>query len=446
MGLFFLTTFYLSILLPVLVVGAAQCQSLADSGKLEPPYSLDECYRMSLAVSERLSIQANEIGIAESRYQATVSALYPDLDLIGRQNFRNSSNFGRLSRSNSTSEDSSNPASTSGSLGRSQSEAALSLRQPIFHGFRDFLLARAARSEISAQESDLKRERELLFQDVASLYYQILYNLAQVSILEESQRTLKSRISELTDFVKLGKSRESEGLAAQAELEDLNASKERAEGATLASLELFSFLTGVPAKDLILSEVKSMPTLPSLDSQLAATAKRHDLQAASARVDENLSVFKASERERWPALDLTGNGYPLEDPDRNRAWELGIQLSLPIFDGGLISAHQSEARAQLEQAKLRSKLAQRAAERDVRTAFAQANANLAEFTSLKNLSETTRKNYELQKRDYGLGLVTNLDVLQAIRKVQDADIRLASAKFDYLNKLAALRVAVGGIQ
>ena len=292
---------------------------------------------------------------------------------------------------------------------------------------------------------DLSRSRELLYQDVAALFYEIQLHLAEVAVYEAGRTTLNARLKELGEFEKLGKARESETLASRAELADLEASREAAQGQARTSLELMAFLTGISADQLSLEGTKLTPELNPLAQYLERVQARADLQAAAVRIEAEKQRSQAISRERWPGLDLTADAYPFEDPDRTRDWEAGLTLSMPIFDGGMISARESEARALVKKTQLSAQQKRRLAERDVRVSYADSAAGFAEYKSLQKLVSSAKKNYEVQTRDYGLGIVTNLDVLQAIRTKQDAERRLELSRYSYLAALTKLEVSAGGV-
>ena len=65
----------------------------------------------------------------------------------------------------------------------------------------------------------------------------------------------------------------------------------------------------------------------------------------------------------------------------------------------------------------------------------------SQLEALEKATESARKNYEAQRRDYRLGLVTNLDVLQAMTAFQHNQQALDRARYttklDYLKLQAA---------
>ena len=90
--------------------------------------------------------------------------------------------------------------------------------------------------------------------------------------------------------------------------------------------------------------------------------------------------------------------------------------------------------------------AKQLAERDVRTSYANYSSAMAELSALQRLIDASERNYSSQKKDYELGVVTNLEVLRAIRSLQDARRSLLRAEATAHINLARLRVNAGGIQ
>jgi outer membrane protein len=81
------------------------------------------------------------------------------------------------------------------------------------------------------------------------------------------------------------------------------------------------------------------------------------------------------------------------------------------------------------------------AEQEVRASYRSVEYDRSQIDALTAATEAALKNYEAQVRDYRLGLVTNLDVLQALTALQQNRraldrVRFAS-KLDYVRLEAA---------
>ena len=431
---FYLLLVILSFLLPLAIAWG------------EEPFSLKECYTLARAQSEKLQIGTAEIAIAEAQYRQALSAIYPQLMFGVEQRFRDNEDFGRVTRAGSSVDDA---ADSSGgareSLGKTQLEGVARLTQPLFTGFRDMYISRGMKKTEQALNQEHTRQRELLFLDVAELFFQYILFDSDLKVFEKTEELLRERIKALAEFVALGKSRESEVLAAQSELADLNSTKERTTGALASTQELLAFLTGRASAELSPKRESVAGVHLGLEESLARARQRADLKASELRVEAQQHFVTSAERQRWPRLELEGNAYPFEDPDRNRDWDVLLRFELPIFEGGRIEAKTEEQLAKLRIAELSRKERERIAEREVRVAFSELSAARAEIAALRKLLNTSKRNFTSQSKDYELGVVTNLEVLQSIRQVNEAQRRLIGAQVRSELNYHRLQVASGGM-
>ncbi len=427
---------------------AAFCLFLPLTAAHSESLSLEDCFKLAVVQSESLERKELDIKRAEAVYQEAVSALYPSVHAIGNQRWRNSERFGRVTGSSTTigNEGPGGSVTSGSSQSKHPAEAMFNVKQPLFTGFRDQFIARATKSRIEALGFEKTRARELLFQDLSTVFHQTRYYEEDLKLLKKSRGVFDRRIKELQDFINLGKSRESELEAARSQLAQLLATSARVEGLWSASKEMVAFLVGRDSStfDLIPLD-KSSLNLLSLDELIVQGKVRADVQAADLNQKSAFQERRAAEREKWPLLSVEGNFYPYEDPDTNRDWDVLMKLDVPLYEGGGIEARIAQSRADELSAKAAMRETRRIAEREIRVAFSQIKSSQKEVSQLESLVSTSRKNYESQTADYKNGVVTNLDVLNAITTVQDAERSLLEARTNLLINQDKLQVAVGGL-
>ncbi len=401
--------------------------------------TLEQSYALALAKSEALERQTQGIRAAEARYQETISTIYPQIKTSVSQNLRNSSSSNNSFIGNDVGGNNLNSRSSH------SFNTGFNLHQPLFTGFRERYVSEANKLEIHALEQEQSRNRELLYQDVASIFYQILYYEEDLKILQKTEKVLLERQKELRQFIELGKSRSSEIQAAEAALADLSTTKAQVEGLLGASKEMLAFLTTRDASALKLQAIDYALAIRPLEELLADSKKRGDIKALALRAEGTDKEVIASERERWPVVYFEGNYYPYVDPDVERDWDMQVKLDLPIFDGGGIAARIEQAKAKQSASILSAKEIERIAEREVRIAYNNVLTSEEEVKKLQILLNTTQKNYQVQHQDYALGVVTNLEVLDAIGNVQNAERRLLDAKTNLQINKIKLEVAAGAL-
>ena len=183
---------YLWLATTLLLSGAAQAEPAKQ-------LALDEAYQLALNKSEAMQLTVEDIRLADAQYHEALSAIFPKLTLTGSERFRNKGSSSLFNNGIGFSQ-----GGFSGSKTRSSSLGA-SLTQPIFHGFKDFMVFFAAQSELHAKNLNSQRFREMLYQNVAEAFYQVALYQGESAELQKARGALEKRIAELNDFQKLGK-------------------------------------------------------------------------------------------------------------------------------------------------------------------------------------------------------------------------------------------------
>jgi len=174
--------------------------------------------------------------------------------------------------------------------------------------------------------------------------------------------------------------------------------------------------------------------------------KRPSLEAERLRaeaMEERIAVARAG---HFPSLDLFANYYlKRTGPLEKSQWDAGLQLVIPIFQGGTVQAQVREAATAHRESVLRLENRRRSATSEVREAWESLRAALARTSVLEQAEQAASDSYDEQNRDYRYGLVTNLDVLQAMRTRQEIRRNLDRARYAARWARARLDAAVGTV-
>ena len=399
--------------------------------------SLQTTYERALQQSESLKIKQEEVKAAQARYDQAMAVLYPNLHFISTQLVRDSTN---------TNFDSGQNDSNVRARSQHPFQTNFQVTQPLYTGNRNVYLAEAAEFDVRAVDFDQQRFAQQLYTDVAQLFHQIILFQKDLVLFSKTEKVLNERVDELQQFLKLGKSRESEIIAANTDVADLHAAREVTQGSLSASREMLAFLTGIPSSEIALQDGKELIATAPLDILVSQGSSRLDVRAAEARQESAAKQSKAADRLGWPTISLEGNYSPYQDPDTSADANLLLRFDLPLYEGGALKARAAEQQAKLRASQLSVAEGRRIAEREIRVAYSDLQTSKGEVTRVQELVESTVKNYESQRRDYSLGVVTNLDVLQAIRARYEAERRLIVSESALQLNYAKLKVAVGDLQ
>lgn len=393
------------------------------------PVSLDEAFRATLARNEDAASQDEAVLQAEESYRQAKSALFPTIHAIAS-----------VARQDT-------PPSGTGSAISPQEQRTLRINavQPIFRGFREW--AGIRRQAVISEAAKLDRETALrnLYLDVAAAYFQALFASQDLADLTKELEANQKRKEELLRFRALGRSRQTEVLSSEAVLASLEAQIELSKSTLANSRTTFNLLTGLPA-DSVLKDRETYPdALAPLESFVGRIDLRPDIRslAQSAKAaEESVSIARGG---HLPSIDLSGNYY-FARPGvlQNVKWDVMLSLTFPIFQGGVISSQTTQAASMQKQADLALAKARRLAREEIETLYASVKSERVQVDKWRKSVEASNKNYQAQLRDYRLGIVNNLEVLQALTSAQSAQRNLDRAEIQY--RLDSIRLLAASAQ
>jgi len=199
------------------------------------------------------------------------------------------------------------------------------------------------------------------------------------------------------------------------------------------------------------------PTLPSPDTldywvdralaeNLAVKIAAYNFDIATLEVDKQRAGH-------YPTLDLvgsyslqTGSGSSSVNLSSNfdlRQAQLGVQLTVPIYQGGFVDSKVREAIALQDNARQNLELARRTALFNAQTGFTGVNSAVASVQAFEQALKSAQVAYESNRLGQEVGVRTNLDVLNTQQNVFQTRRDLAQSYFNYLIGVLRLKAAVG---
>lgn len=193
-----------------------------------------------------------------------------------------------------------------------------------------------------------------------------------------------------------------------------------------------------------------MPVVaPANESELvtAALTQRPDLVRLRYQRDAASQFAQAEKALNYPTIAAFGAGgvIPIHDPQlKDRYAAAGINLSLPLFEGGLLAARESEAKLRARAAEETLRDAENNVIRDVRTADLNVAYAFQRFDLTQKLLDNASQAFDLAEARYKLGSSSIVELSQAQLSKTEADIDHTSAKYDYQIQRSILNYDVGG--
>jgi NodT family efflux transporter outer membrane factor (OMF) lipoprotein len=178
--------------------------------------------------------------------------------------------------------------------------------------------------------------------------------------------------------------------------------------------------------------------------------QRPDIRASEAVLHEASAQIGVATANEYPQLDLTATaGIVALKPSQlfhaaNKVWTLSAGVTAPIFNGGALAAKVRAAQAAYDEAQAQYQSTVLQAFQSVADALRAIESDASALRTQAEAEALAREALELSTRQYQLGAVSYLALLDAQRAYQQTRISLVQAQAARYTDTAALFQALGG--
>jgi outer membrane protein len=328
-------------------------------------------------------------------------------------------------------------------------EAGGSFRLPIFKGGRLYraVLVAELRKAI-AQENLVTSKQDLIF-NLSSVFYKIAELEKLLVATDGTVKQLEAHKRDVELFYKTGAMPYIDLLKTEVQLaysiEQRLAVKNNLESA----YELIKALMGMDDMErhiaIVYHEV-APALLPSLEESLMKSfAQRPEYKAVTKKKTIFEERVKIAQGKRLPDVYVGGEygGKAGDSFSFKENWYFGARLTIPVFDGGLISAEVNKERAELQKVLEEERSIKLAITREVRDAHLNITHARERTEVAKKTIESARENARIENLKYQTGAGTNTDYLDAQTDLLRTEADYYRAFFDAEVARASLRKAIG---
>ena len=416
----------------------ALASPIADNARDPLAVDLQTCFQLTAVRDDSLKISLEDVRIAQAQMSQSIANLWPTFTATNQQEFIHYINPHQITGFNIVN------GTTESDLINYTSASNVNMSWTLFNGGQNWNKVGAASAEIAAKRQTLARDYQTIYQDVAQAFYNVLEFQGDLAVQRDLVDALAARVDDLKGRVSLGRSRPSELLQAQTDLANARVTIQADIGSANAAMETLAFYTGIPAAQLRIKDTQRFPSVAQLEYYLAHSANRPDVLSQVESLREAERNLDAAWGELLPTVVAQGQYLASQDPVNNNIdGTMVLQMSMPIFDGGLIAGQIHQNHELVRQSALDVEQLKRTADQDTRTAYVNFNASAAQVVVLREATVLAAKNLEAQVEDYRRGVVDNLDVLTALQDYQTARQALHNANMTTRLDLINLHVAAG---
>ena len=209
----------------------------------------------------------------------------------------------------------------------------------------------------------------------------------------------------------------------------------------------------VPALNMLGAGFNPVAPEPAEVQKWVDDAQRNNVQVVSAEAAYQLAEEEVARSRggHLPTVDLIGNyakntGCTFTTCGDTRSTSVGVQLSMPLFQGGAIQSKWREAEANREKAKQDLESARRNVALQARQAYLGVASGIAQVQALQQALKSSESLLEASKLGQEVGVRTSLDVLNAQQQLFSTRRDLYQAQYNYLVSHLRLKAAAGNLQ
>ncbi|CAG7855769.1 Outer membrane protein TolC [biofilm metagenome] len=175
------------------------------------------------------------------------------------------------------------------------------------------------------------------------------------------------------------------------------------------------------------------------------TAETNNLKiiAAFNQMEITRKTIDVQRSGHLPQLDLVGSYGVTENGSafgpRGDTQNVGVQLNIPLFEGGAVSSRTRQASYEYEASKENLTAVKRAINREVKNNYRNVLTNISRIEALKATVLSAESALEASEAGAEVGIRTMVDVLAEQRNVYQAKRDLSRARYDYLINFIKLK-------
>ena len=184
------------------------------------------------------------------------------------------------------------------------------------------------------------------------------------------------------------------------------------------------------------------------DNNLQVRVGRASLEVASREIERNRAAHRptveafASYSDSAVGAGLQGSSVGTDTNTR----VIGVQLAVPLYQGGLISSRVREAIANEDKAKQDLESARRTAELTARQTFLGVTSGIALVKALEAAQVSSQSALDSTRLGQEVGVRTQVDVLNAQQQLSQTRRDLAQARYNYILAMLRLKSSVGQLE
>jgi len=336
----------------------------------------------------------------------------------------------------------------------------VSASQPLYRA-QNWISFDQAKQQVSQADYLLASAQQDLILRVAQAYFDVLLAQFAMEVLQSQKAAVSENLAQAKRNFEVGTATITDTNDAQAKYDQIVAQEISAQNDLDNKVATLRAIIGRTPKELKRFSGLYRPELPN-PSALEPWIDRSIRENYQVRIAQSNYDIAALEVDRqraghYPTLDLVASyqqGYAGAAASTNvsanfandqRLGLVGVQLNVPIYQGGLVNSRVTQAIANQDAARQNLETARRGAQLLAQTSFTGVTSGVAQIKALDQALKSAQVSYDSNKLGLEVGVRTNLDVLNQQQQVFQTRFNIAQAYYNFIISALRLKQSVGAL-
>ncbi|MEW5838885.1 MAG: TolC family outer membrane protein [Pseudomonadota bacterium] len=315
------------------------------------------------------------------------------------------------------------------------------------------------KAELVVQQADVNyadSQQELILR-VTQAYFEVLRTRAAFVLAQSDLQAAQKRLEQT-------QKRYDVGLIPVTDLADALAARDQRSAAVIKAENALSFakeglrtITGQTVESLVdvKDSLELLAPVPNDVKEWTSFAEKQNLKLQSTELAVNISRedIEVQRSGHYPSVDMFASYTYQDTPVLNNLSttrdayyyesQIGVQLTVPLYQGGAVSSRTRQATYSFQQAQDQYEAARLDTVRNTLDSFRTVNAKIDEVKAFQQGKKSAQMQLEANEAGYQVGTRTIVDVINAQNQLSLAISNLNNSRYDYLLTVILLKRYAG---
>jgi len=325
-------------------------------------------------------------------------------------------------------------------------------RQPIYRK-QNLVQMDQTKTQVSQADKQLHRIQQELILRTTQTYFDVLIAQDKINLIVAQKAAILSQLEQAKANFEAGTATIIDVNEAQARYDLINAQEIAAVNDNENAKSAVQAITGeIPQKlATVKADIKPNKLEQSMEKWLrVATQNNLNIQIYQDSVKFSEQEIERAKAGHLPTLDAVAsynnnyaNGGAYGFGSDLKTATIGVQLQIPLYQGGATSSRIRQAALNKQKAQDDVEIARRQTELETQRAYLNLSTSIAQVKAYEQALISSQSQLDSTNTGYEVGVRTSVDVLNAQQQLFVAKRDLLQARYSYLVNIIRLKTASG---